>query len=161
MATSGTGTSQVSKKSLDASSHSKTSDSFSKEATVASKNCKGPSKSTQDTSNDILNTAQILQESPALDQADREPPQSASKPKTTDPEDQTRPSSPVSATLSKKGLNTKPSSRRQPQMETEIARSPFLTDLIQKINSKEQFDCRIIRTHVVECAVDQQGSRFI
>lgn len=122
---------------------------------MASKNSKGPSKAAQDTSNDILNTAQILQESPALDQADQVSPESTSKPKMADPEAQAQLPQPVSATQAKKGQSSKQSSKRQSQPENEIARSPFLTDLIQKINSKEEFDYRIIRTHVVECAVDQ------
>lgn len=47
------------------------------------------------------------------------------------------------------------------QFENEHTRSPFLVELIRKIQLKEEFDSHILRGHVVECSVDQQGSRYI
>ena len=43
----------------------------------------------------------------------------------------------------------------------QIERSPFLQDLIERMNDKELIDYRILRGHVYECSIDQYGSRFI
>ena len=50
---------------------------------------------------------------------------------------------------------------QKPKEQPQIERSSFLLSLIEKIQAKEEFDYRIIRSHVYECAIDQQGSRFI
>ena len=45
--------------------------------------------------------------------------------------------------------------------QEEVERSPFMKDLVEKIDSGVEFDYRILRGHVVECAKDQHGSRYI
>jgi hypothetical protein len=42
-----------------------------------------------------------------------------------------------------------------------IERSPFLEDWISKVNSGEELDYQLIQDHVLECAIDQHGSRYI
>ena len=49
----------------------------------------------------------------------------------------------------------------QHQKSTVIERSPFLEDWISMVNSGDELDYQLIQEHVVECAVDQHGSRYI
>ena len=47
------------------------------------------------------------------------------------------------------------------QNQTQIIRSEFLEELINKVNNKEKINYRTLRGHVYECAIDQYGSRYI
>jgi hypothetical protein len=42
-----------------------------------------------------------------------------------------------------------------------ISRSPFLNDLIEKINNKIEIDIFSMKNHIYELSIDQFGSRFI
>ena len=42
-----------------------------------------------------------------------------------------------------------------------ISRSPFLNDLIEKINNNYEIDIFQLKNHIYELSIDQFGSRFI
>jgi hypothetical protein len=43
----------------------------------------------------------------------------------------------------------------------QVAKSEFLEDLRNKIQNGKKIEIRDIKDHVVECSMDQYGSRFI